>query len=101
MMREMGSGEFAEWIAYNELDPIGEYRADLRMGIIAATIANTGFGRPDPPSKVTDFIPDFLGSDADEAEAEAAERAENMRKRFEMIRLMTGGKHIHRGEVVE
>jgi len=105
MMREMGSRELAEWMAYNEIEPFGEWRADLRAGIVAATIANTGFARPEEPAKASDFMPDFLGQKADapaeeEREAEGA-RIQKVQASFQMLRLLTGGKHIHRGEVVE
>lgn len=99
LMSEMGSRELSEWMAYNEIEPFGPWRDDLRMGILAATVANTGFGRPDPPVQAADFIPDFLGQD--DTEPTEAEQAEKVRANFEMLRLLTGGKHIHRGEVVE
>jgi hypothetical protein len=106
MMREMGSRELSEWMAYNELDPIGEYRADLRMGILAATVANTGYARPQEAMAPADFMPDFLGRSADgepdnDQEPTEAERAERLHAGFEMLRVLMGGKHIHRGEVVE
>lgn len=36
----MSSREFAEWLAYYNLEPFGEVRADLRMATLAALIAN-------------------------------------------------------------
>lgn len=50
--------EFAQWIAYHGMEPWGEERADLRAGIIAATIANVnrGGGKAASPH---DFMPDF------------------------------------------
>jgi hypothetical protein len=37
----MSSHEFAEWLAFDRLDPIGAERADLRSAIVASVIANT------------------------------------------------------------
>jgi len=54
----MSSSEFSEWQAYNTLEPFGEDRADLRMGILAATTVNMLKGKG-KPAKVTDFIPQF------------------------------------------
>jgi len=34
------SAEFAEWIAFNNLEPIGEERGDRRAAVIAQTVAN-------------------------------------------------------------
>jgi len=36
----MSSREFAEWLAYSQLEPFDELRADLRAGIVASTVAN-------------------------------------------------------------
>ena len=55
------SRELAEWLAYAQLEPFGEPRADLRAGIVASTIANT---HRDPkvrkrPFEPQEFVPDF------------------------------------------
>lgn len=41
MLAEVDADQFAEWVAYSDVEPWGEERADLRAGIIAAEIANT------------------------------------------------------------
>ena len=50
--------QLAEWEAYYSLRPFGEQSADLRMGIVTATIANVNRG---PKSakvfKPMDFMP--------------------------------------------
>lgn len=54
----ISSAEFAEWIAFNNLEPFGEERADLRAGIIASTVANVGSqGRKQ--FKPQDFMPTY------------------------------------------
>lgn len=40
LLAELSSQQLAEWIAYFQLEPWGEERADLRAGIVASTIAN-------------------------------------------------------------
>lgn len=40
MYREVDSVELAEWQAYYDLEPFGDQQANIRAGIIAATIAN-------------------------------------------------------------
>ncbi len=57
--REISSPEFAEWMAYDQLEPMGEQRADLRMGIMAATLANVNRGRGQRAFKPADFMPQF------------------------------------------
>ena len=57
----ISSREFAEWMAFYRLEPFGEERADLRMAILAAVIANAN---RDPkqrkqPYEPKDFMPQF------------------------------------------
>lgn len=56
--QEIDSAEFAEWIAYDRMDPYGPERLDLHAGIVASTIAsvNAGKGQTFRPS---DFMPNF------------------------------------------
>lgn len=51
--------EYSEWIAYANLEPFGEERADLRAGIVASTVANCAMGRKGPSLKPKDFMPEF------------------------------------------
>lgn len=46
------------WMAYYEIEPWGEDRADLRAGIVAATVANAYRARG-PALKPGDFMPVF------------------------------------------
>lgn len=58
MQQKISSREFTEWIAYYQLEPFGEERADLRMGIIASLIANSN---RDPKKRKKPFEPkDFM-----------------------------------------
>jgi len=61
LLARISSRELAEWMAYAQLEPFGEERADLRAGIVAATVANTA---RDPrkrarPFAARDFMPRF------------------------------------------
>lgn len=51
--------EFAEWIAYSNINPFGEWRGDLRMAITTATIANANRGKKVRRYKPKDFMPQF------------------------------------------
>lgn len=46
-------------MAYYGVEPWGEERADLRMGILASTMANLWSSKTSRPSKPKDFMPDF------------------------------------------
>ncbi len=48
-----------EWIAYAEIEPFGEERADLRAGIVASTMANINRQKGKPAYKPQDFMPKF------------------------------------------
>ena len=57
---EVDSAEYSEWLAFDQLDPIGGDREDLRMGILAATIARSA--HPSADVRPVDFMPDFDGT---------------------------------------
>ncbi|NBQ49118.1 MAG: DUF4035 domain-containing protein [Marivivens sp.] len=50
--------EFAEWIAYDRIEPIGAVRDDIRMAILATVVAR---GAGSKTAKPKDFMPDFSG----------------------------------------
>jgi hypothetical protein len=56
----MSSREFAEWTAFFQLQPYGEWRADYRMACLMALIANVN---RDPKSsrayEPQEFMPQF------------------------------------------
>ncbi len=54
---EIDSVEFSEWLAYSQVDPFGEERADLRAAIIASTVANSVRGKGQRSFTPEDFMP--------------------------------------------
>ena len=58
MLATMPSRTLTEWMAYYEVEPFGQERADLRSGIVASTVANV-FGGKGQRSKPSDFMPRF------------------------------------------
>lgn len=64
----MSGQQFFEWIEFSQLEPFGDERADLRMGILAASLINnlammwTG---ENPGAKPEDFMPNFEETQAD------------------------------------
>jgi len=75
MLAELTSNQITDWIAYNKIDPIGEWRSDYRIALVCATIVNVGnsliyvmkglwskrAGRKPKFVTVQDFIPDWDG----------------------------------------
>lgn len=57
MQERLNAREFAEWIAYWNIEPWGEERADLRAGIIAATVANAAPFRSGRSFAASEFMP--------------------------------------------
>lgn len=53
--------QLVAWFQYAEVEPFGEYRADLRSGTVAAVIANTNRDPKKRPRPFTpsDFMPEF------------------------------------------
>lgn len=83
MLASMSNREFVEWQAYFGIEPFGEERADLRAGIVAATVANAAGGRgKGRAAKPTDFMVDFAkargGAPAGEIDREAVARQVRM-----------------------
>jgi hypothetical protein len=59
LLVRIDAAELAEWQAYWNINPWGERRADLRSGIVAATVANCLRGKNQKAHKVDEFMPDF------------------------------------------
>lgn len=55
----MSSQEFALYLAYDRLDPIGMTRFDMGIGIVCKTLANVHGNKK---VKVSDFMPDYDGT---------------------------------------
>lgn len=69
------------------MEPFGEERADLRMGILAATIANVNRGKKGKSYKPTDFMPFYKG-------ATRKQTPQEMMKTMLSMTKLAGGKII-------
>jgi hypothetical protein len=85
MLAGMSSRTLSEWMAYYGLEPFGEGRADLRMGILAATVANSQRGKDQQPFKPEQFMPQFEEQERD------GSSWEQMLERVRMINAALGG----------
>lgn len=61
MLREMSWPQFAEWIAYSQIERFDEVRADLRAASICAMLANIhrNTKKRAQPFNVSDFLLSF------------------------------------------
>ena len=57
----MPASELTEWALFYQMHPFGEFRADLRAGIVASVIAQTAGNKTAKPS---DFMPLVAKEDA-------------------------------------
>lgn len=55
----MSWSEFCEWIVFDQLEPIGDRRADLQAAIVASTIANVNRPRGHRAHSPIEFMPKF------------------------------------------
>lgn len=89
----MSAREFAEWMAYNQIEPLTQARADLRSALIAWILAEI-HRDPDKrrkPFEVQDFMPVFDG-EAEDRQAEPDPR--ELWQRLKAWALSAGGgKH--------
>lgn len=68
------SSEFKEWCAYYTIEPWGDFRADMRSGMVAASIWNVyaSFRGAKPTATAQQFMPFLVHQDAGQvAEVEA------------------------------
>ena len=56
LLASLDSSEITEWIAYDQLEPFGEQREDLRVGQICSTVANHSFSPPKKPHRPSDYM---------------------------------------------
>ena len=71
LLSSLSSRQLTEWMAYDQLEPFGERRADLRMAVLASLIANAN---RDPDKRREPFTPaDFMPRFEAEPQAQPAE----------------------------
>ena len=90
LLARIDSAELTEWMAYSQIEPFGEERADLRAGIVASTTANvwSGKGKSFKPS---DFMPKFDAKPARGIEARKR-AAQGMKTMAMFVTKMLGGE---------
>jgi hypothetical protein len=86
LLSRSSSRELAEWNAYYGLEPFGEERADLRAGIVAATLANVFREKSAKAYKPVDFMPQF--------DKPQQQDWQTMLAQVKMINAAYGGKEI-------
>jgi len=61
LLARIGAAELTEWMAYYNLEPFGDTRADIRSAIVASTVANTARDakRKPQPFEPREFMPTF------------------------------------------
>lgn len=57
LLARFGADELTEWLAFYQIEPFGDYRADVRSGVVAATFANANRGKDAKPFTPEDFMP--------------------------------------------
>jgi len=57
-LEQLSSIQLAEWEAYYQLEPFGEYQEFWRTGLLASMIANALRGKGQPSARPEDFIPE-------------------------------------------
>lgn len=63
LLAVLSSEELTEWAAFYQIEPFGEYREDLRAGIVASTLANI-HAKKGHSFKPKDFMPVFQDAQA-------------------------------------
>lgn len=90
MLERIPSRLLTEWLAYAQVEPFGEERADLRAGIVAATVANVNRAKGTPAAKPTDFMPQF-----DAVEPEGPD-PDLLLHKIELLNAAFGGRDLRK-----
>lgn len=89
MLARISSQELTEWACYYGLEPFGEDRADLRSGIISATVANVNRSEKQEALTPQAFMPKFGQEPAEEPELEEeTEEPEAWRKMLQQAEIL-------------
>ena len=80
----MSSYELSEWMAYYNIEPFGDERADLRAGIIASTIVNVHSEK----GKRATVPADFMAFKEQRTKDTSAKSPDDLRAKFDAL---TGG----------
>lgn len=56
LLETISSAELTEWLAYDQIEPFGPQREDLRTGLICSTVANHSMSPPKKPVRASDFM---------------------------------------------
>lgn len=88
----MSSREFAEWVAYSEIEPWGEWRADYRAASIQRTLAEINRDRKkrQQPYTAMDFMPRF-GVQAEAEDAMPEQSPDVIRSKVEHLNSLFPG----------
>ncbi|RQM48648.1 hypothetical protein EHZ19_10610 [Paraburkholderia bannensis] len=98
MMRSMTSEEFTRWMEFEKIEPFGERLADLRMGTLAALLANLhrDTKRKREPYVPSDFAPWMLDAAPEEPGGPILLSDKNAQSN--MIRSSLFGRRVRRAD---
>jgi hypothetical protein len=85
LLAEIPAWKLAEWMAYAELEPFGEGRADLRAGMLASVMANANRDSEEQPEP---FQPGDFFENLNEGEEPEADEPDWMRIKRAMQMLV-------------
>ena len=95
----MSSREFAEWLAFAGLEPLGDARGDLQAAIIAATVANMLRGKDSKAVGIEDMLPRFDEAEEADEEPDPAETQAAMARQLAAVEAWNtalGGRDLRK-----
>lgn len=95
--RDLGPREFAEWIAYAQIEPFGPDRQDYAVAIVAHTVAQTMGGKSARSLTPRDFLPFPQGVAAQRAEMSPDLIAARMQQFAGEVRKMRERRAMRKG----
>lgn len=95
LLETVSSEEITEWMAFDTLEPIGDWRSDLAAGVVASTFANAHRKKDSPPFKALDFMP--LAERAMDVEEARRHAEEELSRQVRSALLNASGKPFEKG----
>jgi hypothetical protein len=78
----MSAEEYAEWLVYWQVEPWGDWRADLRSAIVASLLRNAHRAEGERAFSIPDFMPFDRAADTADAEPEEDEAWATLKRLF-------------------
>ncbi len=101
MLARISSRELSEWLAFMQVEPLGEEREDLRLARLCSLVAGAAGvqKKKGVPFETKDFIFDYWETEEERGERAAEEKRADATRMLEMFKMLAQGVNAaHQGK---